>query len=123
NQAYIGDATVTAGALTVQATMADDGSGDKTDTFSAQSTSGAGGGKNGVAGSVAVNVTFTDTEASLRSGSQSTLSGGSGDVTLKAAGNVSNTAKALPSDGGGTGSSVGVGISVAANYGDEPPST
>ena len=41
---------------------------------------------------------------------------------MKAAGNVSNTAKALPSDGGGTGSNVGVGISVAVNYGENAAS-
>src|SRR5262249_15365681 len=58
NQAYIGAATVSAGGLTVQATMADDG-GDKSDTFSAQSTSGAGGGKNGVAGPAPVHASLT----------------------------------------------------------------
>ena len=116
NQAYIDAASITAGGLTVQATMADDG-GDKTDTFSAQSTSGAGGGKTGVAGSVAINIAITDTEANLLPAVQTTITGG-GDVTLKAESNVSNTAKALPSDGGGSGSSVGVGISVAVNYGE-----
>ncbi|HUJ88277.1 MAG TPA: LEPR-XLL domain-containing protein, partial [Burkholderiales bacterium] len=115
NLAYVDSTNVSAGGMTIQATMAADGS-DKTDTFSAQSTSGAGGGKTGVAGSVAINIAFTDTEATLDPAAHVAITGG-GDVSIKAESDASNTAKALPSDGGGSGSSVGVGISVAVNYG------
>ncbi|HET7338954.1 MAG TPA: hypothetical protein VFK22_05355, partial [Candidatus Dormibacteraeota bacterium] len=38
---------------------------DQTDSFGAQATSGAGGGKTGVAGSLAINVAITDSEAKL----------------------------------------------------------
>ena len=93
---------------------------DESDSFGAQATSGAGGGKTGVAGSLAINIGTTDTEAELSyGGSASTLTiQGGGDITLSAGSDVFNTASALPSDGGGDGSKVGVGASIAFNYGE-----
>ena len=97
---------------------------DATSESDAESTSGAGGGKTGVAGSVAINIASNDSEAVV--GRYDTTNNtlavphvvitGSGNVTLKADDAASATAKAQPSDGGGSGSSVGVGISVAVNY-------
>ena len=95
---------------------------DQTDTSIVQATSGAGGGKIGVAGSVAVNVVGDDTEAvvgrtpgnSGPSTASVTLTGGK-DVSLAAESKMSNVSRALPSDGGGKGTSVGVGASVAVN--------
>ena len=58
-RARIGDADVTAEGVTVEAKMRETGSGDDKDSthrFGAQATSGAGGGKTGIAGSLAINV-------------------------------------------------------------------
>src|SRR4029077_2656045 len=98
---------------------------DQADSFGAQATSGAGGGKTGVAGSLAINVALTDSEAKLGYTDAAhtvhaptvTISGG-GDVSISAASDVFNTASALPKDGGADGSKTGVGISVAFAYGD-----
>jgi hypothetical protein len=95
---------------------------ERTDSLGAWATSGAGGGKTGVAGSVAINVIFTDTEADAGYVTNNVLGApavtitANGDVTLKADSEVSNIAKAQPTDGGGDGTKVGVGISVAVNY-------
>jgi WD40 repeat protein len=93
---------------------------DQTDSFIADATSGAGGGKIGVAGSVAVNVVIADTQAVIGhapggSGSASVTINGGNDVKLAAAATLSNSTRALPSDGGGSGSNVGVGASVAVS--------
>lgn len=91
-----------------------------TSSFAAEATSGAGGGDTGVAGSLAFNIAFTDTEAVLGYNGaipNVTITGG-GDVTLKADSDVSNDVKAQPSDGGGDGTKIGVGISIGFNYGE-----
>ena len=77
---------------------------------------------------VAVNVVIMDAEAVVgrtpdpdvapkdaTSTASVTITGGH-DVTLGAATNMSNQARALPSDGGGKGSNVGVGASVAVTF-------
>ena len=96
---------------------------DVTDSFGARSTSGAGGGKTGVAGSLSINVALTDTEATLGTVDGDgtvhvpsvTLTGG--DITLTANGTIANDVSALPTAGGGSGSDTGVGISIGFNYG------
>ena len=57
--AYLGGSTFTVGGLDVEATTT------APDTFNADATSGAGGGKTGVAGSLAINIAITDAEADL----------------------------------------------------------
>src|SRR5690606_23031145 len=81
------------------------------------STSGAGGGSVGVAGSLAINVGTVDTQARLAAGATVTQTGG-GAVTLKAGSNTSDKAEAKP-QGLAQGSSVGIGASVAINVVDE----
>jgi len=100
---------------------------DQTDSFVVDATSGAGGGKIGVAGSVAVNVVLMDAEAVVgrapdtdvapqaATSTASVTITGAHDVTIGAATKMSNAVRALPSDGGGKGSNVGVGASVAVN--------
>ena len=93
------------------------------DTFSAAATSGAGGGKTSVAGSLAINIALIEAQATmgytppgaLAGTTQVTITGG-GDVALTASTASSSTASAQPTDGGGVGTNVGVGISVAVNY-------
>lgn len=96
---------------------------DQSDSVIAHATSGAGGGKIGVAGSVAVNVVNNDTEAVVGrtpgvgsapfSSTASVNITGGGNVVISAASDETNVTKALPSDGGGKGGKVGVGASVA----------
>ncbi len=92
---------------------------DATSGFGAWSLSGAGGGNTGAAGSLAINIASTDTQAQLGyKGTVPTVAiKGGGDITLKAQNSVTNVASARPIDGGGNGTKVGVGISVAVNYG------
>lgn len=117
NRAFIGNATLKVGGLVVKATRADS-AGDTTSTFSATSTSGAGGGNHGLAGSLAFNVVFADTNAELgrnASAPSITITGG-GDVALTAVSDLANTVKAQPSDGGGSGAKMGVGVSIGLNF-------
>ena len=93
---------------------------DQSDSFITTAKSGAGGGKVGVAGSVAVNVVNADTEAVV--GRTPGVAGPStasltvnGDVSIAAAVDMSNDFEATPSDGGGKGEKVGVGASVGIN--------
>ncbi|HTZ06018.1 MAG TPA: hypothetical protein VMB53_09700, partial [Gaiellaceae bacterium] len=83
--------------------------GDATDRFGAASTSGAGGGSIGVAGSVSINIVNLDTAAAIRSGATVDVAGG--DSSLTAASTSVSTVAAM----GGTigGSSFGLGISFA----------
>ena len=84
--------------------------GDTTSRFGAESTSGAGGGSVGVAGSVSINIVNVDTAAAIRSGAS--VDAGLGDASLSAASNSISTVKAFP--GGATsGTDFGLGISFA----------
>ncbi len=117
NRAFVGNATLKVGGLVIEAIRVTT-AGDKTSKYSAESTSGAGGGNHGVAGSLAFNIVFTDTTAELgraTSAPSVTVSPG-GDVVLRAVGDASHTVKALPSDGGGVGAKTGVGVSIGVNY-------
>ena len=109
------DAVVETGAivashgLTADAGMTDR-AGDTTHRFAAESTSGAGGGSVGVAGSISISLVNVDTNAAIRTGASVDATGG--DVSLSATSTSESIAKALP---GGTigGSSFGLGISFA----------
>jgi hypothetical protein len=93
------------------------------DDYGASAISGAGGGKTGVAGSAAIDITETDTEADLGYTQPSASPGvpvititGAGNVTLKATATTVVGASATPVDGGASGDNLGVGISAALNY-------
>src|SRR5439155_1197203 len=91
-------------------------SGDGRDDFAATATSGAGGGKVGVAGSLALNIVHLSTEATI----SGTVAAGSGAIELSAASNARSIAKALPANGGTNGASkLGIGASVALNLVDD----
>ena len=90
---------------------------DKTDTFDTEATSGAGGGKIGVAGSLALTVATVSSEATMADGAH--VSAGTGDLSMTAEANSVSTVKALPSHGGGEGGKVGIGASVAINILDQ----
>src|SRR4029077_19839664 len=84
-----------------------------TNTFGAQATSGAGGGKNSIAGSLAFNLVLASSTASLGNGATVTLAGGSGDVSISADPSSISTTKALSA--GATGSKFGLGLSIAVS--------
>jgi len=92
---------------------------DSTDSFRAQARSGAGGGKIGVAGSVAINIAQVHTRGMIGYGGSGaasvTLVGG--DVDLEAQSRTDNFVDASPTSSahGAGGSSVGVGASFGLN--------
>ena len=109
NQATIatGD-TITAKGVTLSAINT--GANSPTDAFTATTQSGAGGGKIGIAGSVAINI-VNDTTQALISPSAAVNAGG-GDVTMTAADAATVTTSATPSVDT-TGTKFGLGASVA----------
>ena len=102
-------ATVRANALTVSALINVDGA-DDTSTISATASSGAGGGKVSVAGSVALGLVWFDTLAAV----SGTIELTGGDATIAAGSKVATTVKALAAGEGvvATGDA-GVGASFA----------
>ncbi len=122
NRASVDDgATVEAHGVTVEAKMKsiDDGAGgtEATHSTGASATSGASGEKVGVAGSFALSVVDTTTEAVLRTGSTTTL--GSGDLTITAENTSESTVEAKSNASG----KLGVGASVALNIVDNNTAT
>ncbi|NRB17225.1 MAG: leukotoxin LktA family filamentous adhesin [Rhodobacteraceae bacterium] len=121
NTATLGVASHSVGGLTIEALsldvaklMANAASTDTaTDVFLASATSGAGGSKIGIAGSLALNLIDTQSIAQIRSGATVAITG-NGTVTLTADNRTQTTAEAKPV-GAATGSSVGIGASVALN--------
>ena len=112
NQAYLGGATaITAGPITVQVLATTPSS------FSAVATSGFGSSDVGIAGSLAINVVVDNDNAYVANGATLTLTG-SPDLTIEADSNITHIATAIPSSGGGDAGSVGVGASIAINYGE-----
>ncbi|MDE1954349.1 MAG: hypothetical protein KGJ03_01390 [Betaproteobacteria bacterium] len=101
----------TAGPAAVDQTLG--GVSGREDLYSASATSGAGASKVGLAGSLAVNVIDSDSEATVQAGAQLNLGGGALD--LGAADLMSADASATPSSGGASGGKLGVGASVALN--------
>ncbi len=94
-----------------------------TDNFGAYAISGAGGGKTGVAGSLAISISDDDTEADLgytqpaaAPGVPSITVTGGANVTLNAQTATAVSASAVPANGGGSGANLGVGISVSLDY-------
>ena len=87
---------------------------DETDEFSAKATSGAGVGKVGVAGSVAINIAGATTSATINYGGHNSIAD-NGDLILDAGSTTQETASAKPVGDGANGSSVGVGASVAVS--------
>ncbi|WP_176250049.1 leukotoxin LktA family filamentous adhesin [Sulfitobacter sp. HGT1] len=122
NDATLGVAAHTVGGLTVEALsldvaklMANPASTDtKSDEFLASATSGAGGSKVGVAGSLALNLIDTQSTARISSAASVAITG-AGAVTLKADNQTTTTAEAKPVGGGASGSSFGIGASVGLN--------
>ncbi|MBI1395302.1 MAG: LEPR-XLL domain-containing protein, partial [Betaproteobacteria bacterium] len=115
NRAFIGSgATVSGKGVSV---TADTPSAAAQDVFSAQSTSGAGGGSVGVAGSLAINFGKVRTEAQVAGGATVTTTGG-GSFVLKAADSTKDDAIAKP-QGTAQGDKVGIGASVAVDVADE----
>ena len=117
NEASVGEqAVVKAGGLTLQATMNDrlgDGS-DPRHGIEAEAKSGAGAGKVGLAGSLALNIADTSSQALVKAGADVDLRGGA--LSLQADNRSDSSAKALPADdGGASGGKLGIGASVAVN--------
>ncbi|WP_312523058.1 hypothetical protein [Anaerospora sp.] len=92
---------------------------DKTSLFSAEAMSGAGAGKVGIAGSFALNSVDNTAEAQIKTGAK--VNAHEGDIAIFAETLTSHSARAVPTEGGGTtgGSKLGVGASVALNLVDE----
>ena len=113
NQAVVQDgAAITANELTVSATM-NDSNGDGTHTFNAATLAGAGDTEIGVAGSVAINLVDTDTQARIGGDSLVHLNGGA--LQLESESTTDSSSTAAPTEDGGEGSEVGVGASLALN--------
>jgi len=111
----VGGLVIAANKLDVALLMADPSSMDtKGDTYLASATSGAGAGKVGIAGSVALNLIDTQSVAKVAAGSTVAITGG-GSVSLEADNQTDATAEAKPVGGGTTGETVGIGASVALN--------
>ncbi|KEO60051.1 hypothetical protein DT23_14725 [Thioclava indica] len=120
NDATLGNGSVTAGSIEITALKQDvaklvagDPADPVTDTYLASATSGAGGSKVGVAGSLALNLIDTQSTASIADSATITLSGG--DLTLSSDNQTNTTASALPDETGAAGGKVGIGASVAIN--------
>ncbi|HXF68056.1 MAG TPA: leukotoxin LktA family filamentous adhesin, partial [Burkholderiales bacterium] len=80
-EAYIGAATITADGVIVRAGMTDVG-GDSANAFKAEARAGAGGGRVGIAGSLALNLVDVASTAELRGGAA--VNAGGGDVEVSA---------------------------------------
>lgn len=111
--AWIGDAEVNTSGIELVAGMTDNGD-DSQNSFAAEASSGAGGGKVGIAGALALNLIEVRSTATVRTGAR--VDAGGGDVLLAATSASSASAVAKPDeDGGASGGEVGVGASVAVN--------
>lgn len=110
-RAWIGNADITANGLTLRAFMSDV-AGDTVNTFATSAKAGAGGGKVGIAGALALNLIETHTTAEIHGGASVNADGG--DVELSAESESVTSATALP-DEPASGGKVGVGASVALN--------
>jgi hypothetical protein len=121
NAARLGAADHVLGGLTIEALktdiaakLANDAStATRADSYLASATSGAGGSKVGVAGSLALNLVDTEASARIAGNAKVTLTGGA--VSLSADNQSGVVAKALPVEAGTSGGKVGVGVSAAIN--------
>ena len=121
NDATIGNGTVTAASvnitslkLDVAKLVAGDPADAVADTYLASAKSGAGGSSVGLAGSLALNLVDTQSQATIAGGATVTLTAG-GDLLLSSDNQTSTTASALPDETGAAGGDVGIGASVAIN--------
>ncbi|HQZ02069.1 MAG TPA: leukotoxin LktA family filamentous adhesin [Thauera sp.] len=110
-EAWIGNAKVSADGIAVRALMTDLG-GDSENTFSATAKAGAGAGKVGIAGALALNILDTRSTAEIHGGALIDAEGG--ELELRAESESVTTATALP-DEPASGGKLGVGASVALN--------
>ncbi|MEN6567595.1 MAG: leukotoxin LktA family filamentous adhesin, partial [Veillonellales bacterium] len=110
NKATLEEGTYNVKGLDVEAMAYNIGKSNRS-LFDAEATSGAGGSKIGVAGSLTLNMVNNTSKATISNGA--TVPANSGDVTLTAE-NISDTnAKATPANEGVSGGKLGVGASVA----------
>ena len=114
-----GNAQISSNGVAIEALMTNR-SGDTTHTFEADATSGAGAGTVGIAGSVAINIITLNTTALIHDDGArappTTVNANGGDVSLTAGSTASSSVSATPKiDTGGTGDTVGIGLSVALN--------
>lgn len=109
--AWIDDAQITANGIAVRAGTAVPG-GDAGNSFTASAKAGAGAGKVGIAGALALNLLETRTSAEALEGARLDAEGG--DVELAADSTAVTSATALP-DEPADGGDFGVGASVALN--------
>ena len=106
---------ITSGGLGIQALMAAGSGGEKIHKLEADARSGAGSSDVGIAGSLAINIVHTRTDALLKGTSaRGPPLALPGDVTITAESTEEDTAKAKAEAEGGS-SSAGVGASVALN--------
>lgn len=108
-----GTTTANSLGLTLTANMRD-GSG-RHDSLAAGSA-GAGGKKVGIAGSLGLNIVDNQTIAAVRG--TSVVNAGTGAINITATNRRNETARAVPRADGGSGTTVGVGASVAINVVD-----
>jgi hypothetical protein len=113
NTASLGNNSYTADGVTVAATQFGDPADPDVDSYSVSATSGAGGSKVGIAGSLALNIVNLDTSASIAGGA--TIDAGAGASEITADQQAEATASAKPSGNGASGGKVGIGASVALN--------
>jgi hypothetical protein len=115
NTARLGAATHSANGVTVRATQfGSDPANPDVDLYEATATSGAGGGKIGIAGSLALNLIDAQTSAQIATGAS--VNAGTGASAIAADQRITAKASALPTGASGaSGGKVGIGASVALN--------
>ena len=113
NLAQLGKAAHKANGVTISATQFGDPASPDADAYETSATSGAGGSKVGVAGSLALNLITVRTTAEIASGAS--VDARSGTSKIVADQRIAATAKAAPSGNGASGGKVGIGASVALN--------
>ena len=114
SQLFAGSLTVEAGTNVRDADGNPATAADDAHVFGAEATSGAGGGKNSVAGSLAFNLVLISATATVGDNSLLSLSGGTGDVAITAGSKSVSTVKALPgTETGASGEAFGLGLSIA----------
>jgi filamentous hemagglutinin family protein len=111
NTAYLGAGTHAAYGVNVTAMQ---GAAVPTDTFLAKATSGAGGTKVGIAGSLALNLINIETTAKISGAA--IVNAGTGSSSLTAEEKMEATSTAAPSDQATSGGKVGIGASVGLNF-------
>ena len=113
NDAIIASA-VSAGSIHLSALSDNPLSAKVGNAFTTTATSGAGASSVGVAGSFALNLSDTQTTATIGTGVAVNLTG-SGDVEATSDNKTISSVTAKPADGGATGDTLGLGASVALN--------